>query len=436
MIVDRIWHPYTRFSEMVEDSLPVITRAEGIYLYDEQGRRILDAISSWWACSLGHGNPDIVRAIQEQAGNLQHSILGNLSHSGALELAVELDRLTGGNRRVHFASDGASAIEAALKIALQYWDNLGVAGRHTFLSLSDPYHGDTLGAVSVGYMETFHRAFRPVLFRNHVMPAPDCSACGASTRCEGCPATCFEAAENAIMKHGSELAAVVVEPLCQGAAGMRMYGAEWLKRLAVLCRESQIPLIVDEIAMGFCKTGRMFAYEHSEIRPDIVCVGKALSAGALPISAAIVDESIYATFHDKERDCTFYHGHTFAGNPIAVAAALAALRIYSGSDLAARARTMERLHRERLASLRDFPYVADVRILGSIAAVEFQADARDARGSPLPHAIRNALFDRGILVRPLGSVVYLVPPLIMTDAEIESLDTALAEVVRHCAERD
>lgn len=407
---DLIWHPYTRRSAE-RDGFPIMARGEGIYLFSEDGTRYVDATSSWWACALGHGHPRIVAAIQAQAAQLQHSILGNLSHPGALKLARRLSALTGGSRRVHFGSDGASAVEAALKIAVQYWDNLGVSDRHGFLSFTDPYHGDTLGAVSVGYMESFHRPFQPLLFPVHRVPAPDCSACDRGRRPGTCNGSCFDAMRLAIRSHARELAAVVVEPLCQGAAGMRMYAPSYLEQLAACCRQYDVLLIVDEIAMGFCKTGRMFAYEHAGIRPDIVCVGKAVTAGALPLSAAIADDRIYQTFDDDGRDGTFYHGHTFAGNPIAAAAALEALAIYEEEDLAGRAAQLGDLVESQLVPLAALPHVRDVRCLGMIGAVEFDSADR-ARSLAL------ALREERILVRPLGPVLYLMLPLIVTETQL------------------
>ena len=417
---DHIWHPYTRRSAE-RDGFPIITRGEGIYLFGEDGTRYVDATSSWWACALGHGHPRIVEAIQTQAAQLQHSILGNLSHPGALELARRLSELTGGNRRVHFGSDGASAVEAALKISVQYWDNLGVPGRHGFLSFTDPYHGDTLGAVSVGYMESFHRPFQPLLFPVHRVPAPDCSACDRGRRPGACDGSCFDAMRQAIESHAKGLAAVVVEPLCQGAAGMRMYAPSYLERLAACCGEHDVLLIVDEIAMGFCKTGRMFAYDHAGIRPDIVCVGKAVTAGALPLSAAIVDDRIHRTFDDAGRDGTFYHGHTFAGNPIAAAAALEALTIYEEEDLAGRAVQLGTLVASQFAPLAALPRVRDVRCLGMIGAVEFDSADRARR-------LALALRADGILVRPLGPVLYLILPLTVTETQL--LDVCRAFVSR------
>ena len=419
---DLIWHPYTRFSALKDGPLPTFVRGEGPYLYDEAGHAYFDAISSWWACSLGHGHPAVVRAIQDQAARLQHSILGNLSHPPALALAERLSVLTGGERRIHFASDGSSAVEAALKIAVQYWTNRGVKGRTCFASLSEPYHGDTLGAVSVGYMEPFHRPFRPLLFKTHALPFPDCTACNRSTVPDACTQPCFAATEAVLREHAAELAGVIVEPLCQGAAGIRMYGAGYLRRLAALCEELEILLIVDEIATGFCKTGAWFAHQHAGIDPDLICMGKGLSAGYLPISAVAAKASIYTTFADTPEDHTFYHGHTYAGNPIAAAAALAAIRVYEDEGMNERAKEIGARLAENLTPLRGRTGIKDVRVLGLFAAIELDGPDAVQRAQ----RIRQALFAQRILVRPLGGVVYVVPPLIATDAQIDELCAALS----------
>lgn len=421
---DHIWHPYTKFSAMAETPLPVIERGEGIYLYDEDGARYLDAISSWWACSLGHGHPDVVRAIQRQTATLQHSILGNLSHRPGLELARKLSDLIGGNRHVHFASDGASSVEAALKISVQYHTNLGRSGRHGFLALTDPYHGDTLGAVSVGYMESFHRPFKPLLFKTWNAPTPQCDACGRAD--PSCPAPCFSETRALLHRHRDELAAVVVEPLCQGAAGMRMYGPGYLRELAAGCRELDILLIVDEIATGFGKTGRMFAFQHAGIDPDIVCMGKALSAGYLPISTAVVRDEIYSTFSDQPEDHTFYHGHTYAGNPIAVAASLATLEVYAKDGLVERGITQGTILQEQLAGLREHASVRDLRILGIIGAVELADSAHTQR-------VRIRMLEQHILVRPLGRVIYLLLPLVAPEDIVSTTAQCFAEAIRDTA---
>lgn len=410
-----VWHPYTRFSTFASDPLPVIVRGEGIYLFDDKGTRYVDAISSWWACALGHGHPRIIAAIQKQAAELQHSILGNLSHPRAVELAERLVRLMPTpQRHVLFSSDGASAVEAALKIALQYWHNIGRPGKKRFAALADGYHGDTLGAVGVGYLEHFHKPFDPV-----VSPA-----FRTSPQKDG-----FAGMAKLIEQHANELAAVIVEPLCQAAAGMKMYAPDYLAQLERLCREHGVLLIVDEIAMGFGRTGRMFAFEHAGIDPDIVCVGKALSAGYLPISATIVKDSIYTTFADTPADHSFYHGHTFCGNPVAAAAALEALSVYGEEDTPAKAEAMGALFRESLGPLATLPSVHDVRCLGAIAAVELEPES-PAPAVPRPHRVRRLLFDDGILLRPLGNVLYLMPPLVIAENELRELISKFTAAIR------
>ena len=403
---DHIWHPYTRFSAMANGPLPTMVRGEGVYLFDDGGNRYFDAISSWWACSLGHSHPFIVEAIRSQASVLQHSILGNLSHPPALELAATLDRLAGGNRHVHFASDGAAAVEIAIKACIQYWHHAGHPERHTFISLSNPYHGDTLGAVSVGYMEHFHRAFQPLLFPTISAETPSCSTCRYGA--DPCDAQCANDIEGAIRRHEHELAGVIVEPLCQGAAGMRMYGPASLTRIQETCAETGVPLILDEVATGFCKTGSMFAFEQAGIAPDILCVGKALSAGSLPISATIVKDKLYDAFSDQPKDNTFYHGHTFAGNPIAAAASLAAIQVYEKDRLAERARQMETLMRDELKDVERLDSVNEARFLGAIAAIELNPGI-DLQAI---EAARINLMTQEVLIRPLGRVIYLIPPLV------------------------
>ncbi len=417
-----LWHPYTRFSA-VHEGLPCIVRGKGLYLYDEAGNRYMDAVSSWWACSLGHSHPRIVRAIQQQAEVLQHSILGNLSHPPALELADKLAALMPSpDRHVHFASDGASSVEAALKIALQYAHQTGHTKRTRFVSLKEAYHGDTLGAVGVGYLEAFHRLLRPALNEAWRLDLPDCRGCTDP----GCHASCFDEVPAFLAERADEIAGVIVEPLCLGAAGMKMYGPGYLKRLAEVCRQLQIPLIVDEIAMGFGRTGKMFAFEHAGIDPDMVCVGKAVTAGYLPLSAVIVRDDIHETFADAPEDHTFYHGHTWSGNPIAAAAALETLRVYEEEDIVARAAESGRLLATELAALKEIETVKEVRCLGLIGAVELKPD--DAT-PPRPRRVQHLLRDRGYLLRPLGPVIYLMPPLNIEADELKKAVQAVNEAI-------
>ena len=416
----------------------MIVRGEGIHLFDADGRKFVDAISSWWCCALGHGHPQIIAAIERQARELQHSILGNLSHPRAVELAAQLAALMPTpDRHILFASDGASAVEQALKIALQYRHNIGQPQRTRFAALRGAYHGDTLGAVSVGFVEEFHHVYRPLLTPAVTLPIPErtrrsASLQGAESMLEGHASawplqeeTDFSFTKKILDEHAAELTAVIVEPLCLGAAGMRMYPAAWLSSLAAWCKQNAVLLIVDEIAMGFGRTGEMFAFEHAQIDPDIVCVGKALSAGYLPISATMVRDAIYQTFSDDTENRTFQHGHTFCGNPIAAAAALATLRVFAEENIVERVAEKGQRLAAALAPLAQLPQVKEVRCLGLIAAVELQSD------DPLrSRRVRKILFERSILLRPLGNVVYLLPPLTITAPELDALAAEFSAAIR------
>ncbi len=423
-----VWHPYTRQSA-VDAGLPVITHAQGIYLYGDDGRAYLDAVSSWWACSLGHGQPDVVKAIQDQSASLQHSILGHLVHPPAAKLGSRLAGLfRDTNRHVLFASDGASAVEAALKIAVQYWTNVGQPQRTGFASLVDAYHGDTIGAVSVGYMEGFHHALKPLMFDVARAEAPCCVSCIHGQTPEHCNLDCFASMRRILQERAQTLAAVIIEPLCQGAAGMRIYSPRYLTALAEECRRKNILLIVDEIAMGFGRTGKMFAFEHAGIDPDIVCVGKALSAGYLPISATIVRDPIYESFSDRAAENTLQHGHTFTGNPICAAAALATLDVYERDHIVTRAHATGLILAAELAALGNIPGVSHIRTLGMIGAFELGPDR--GSGTAKARQVRQVLQDRGILLRPLGNVIYLMPPLTTPDDVIRNTVQALAEAIQ------
>ncbi len=430
-----VWHPYTRHSAMKGEPFPLITRGEGVYLYDGEGGRYLDAISSWWACNLGHSHPRLTEAIKRQVENLQHSILGNLTHPGAIELASGLASLfPEGPRKVLFASDGACAVEAAIRIAAQYRHNIGESGRFGFASFEDGYHGDTLGAMSVGYLPAFHTPYRPLLFPVHQAKTPDCFGCPHKDGAGACGIECFSSMRGIFEEHGKELTAVIVEPLCQGAAGMRIYPAAYLRALSGLCREYGVLLIVDEIAMGFGRTGKMFAFEHAGIDPDIVTVGKSLSGGYLPISAAVVKEEIFETFADEPEDNTFYHGHTFAGNPIAAAASVECLRVYREEGIVGRSERLGKLLAERLAAFESIRGVVNVRSLGMVGAFDL-ADVPGETGASRAQKLRRKLMERGVLIRPLGNVVYLMLPLIAGEELLVETVQALFEATLELSKR-
>jgi len=407
-----VWHPFTRHSAMEGDPFPVISRGKGVHLFDADGRRYVDAISSWWACNLGHSHPRLVEAIKRQAERLQHSILGNLSHANAAELAAEIAGLfPDEGRRILFASDGACAVEAALRVAIQYWHNIGRPERRRFVALREGYHGDTLGAMSLGYMPSFHAAYEHVVSPVFHADAPCCAGCARGCEPATCDVDCFSSMHSIVDTHSAEIAAVVVEPLCQGAAGMRMYSPRYLQELRRLCDTHGILLILDEIAVGMGRTGRMFAFEHAGVVPDMVCLGKGLAGGYLPISVAVVGQKLHATFADTPVDHTLYHGHTFAGNPIATAAALECLRIYRDDGIVGRAQRMGRVLADEMQVFHDTPGTTNLRCLGMIGAVEL-LDRDGEAGVARAQRVRQALLAKGILLRPLGNVLYLMLPLV------------------------
>jgi adenosylmethionine-8-amino-7-oxononanoate aminotransferase len=408
---NRIFHPYTPFSAL-KNELPNIVRGEGIYLFDDAGNRYVDIVSSWWACALGHGHPQVVKAIQEQAAVLQHSITGSMKHPSVLALADRLAKLmpTPGRHSV-FASDGCSAVEAALKIAIQYWYNVGRPDKTWVIGMDQGYHGDSMGALGVGFVDGFHKPFERAVSHPAKLPFPSDGN--------------FESSRTVIEAHRDQLAAVIVEPLCLGSAGMKMYSPDYLKQLADCCAENDVLLIVDEVAMGFGRTGKRFAFNHAGIDPDMVCVGKALTAGYMPLSACIVKDEIYNTFTNRgEKDCTFYHGNTFAGHPIGCAAALAALDIYEAEDTVARAANMAEKMKQWMLPMAELDCVAELRFLGMIGVVELKPGTK-----PLIAKIKQSLFEQGYLFRPLGTMFYLMPPLVITDDELKAAIYALQQTI-------
>lgn len=423
-----LWHPFTRIAQIEAAPFPIMTRAEGSYLYDNDNRAYLDGISSWWCVNLGHRHARIVAAVRAQLETLDQSILGGMSHPGAIRLAARLAALTPGPLcRVIYASDGASAVEAALKIALQYWVNVGRPERQVFVSLADAYHGDTLGALGVGYVERFHHSFSGVLHASLRAESPHCFHCRHGMAPDACALECFGAMERIIARDGRRIAAVIVEPICQGAAGMRIYPARYLARLRALCDTHEILLIADEIAVGFGRTGRMFACEHADIAPDILCLGKALTGGMLPLSATVTTDAVYATFRDDgARDRTFYHGHTTCGSPITTAAALAACDVFTEERIIERARPSMQVLAGGFAHLAAHPEIHRTAALGMMGVLELTPEAGGAQRAL---AVAGAALARGLFVRPLGPILYLWPPLTATPEETARMHALLAEAI-------
>jgi adenosylmethionine---8-amino-7-oxononanoate aminotransferase len=400
-----LWHPFTQQRGWEHEEAPLlIDRADGTTLYDTDGNAYIDGVSSLWCNVHGHRHPKIDGAIRDQLDRVAHSTMLGLSHPGAVELGARLVELAPpGLSRVFYSESGSTAVEIALKMAFQWWQHRGEAQRTTFVSLREAYHGDTLGAVSVGGIELFHSVYRPLLFDVlHTEAGDDAHL------------------ESLLAEHGDRVAAVIVEPLVQGAAGMLMQPPGYLRRVRELCDSHQLLLICDEVATGFGRTGAMFACEHEDVTPDLMCLGKGLTGGYLPLAATLATERIYDGFlaaYEEYR--TFFHGHTYTGNPLACAAALATLEVFEEERtlerLGPKIALLERLLADTVAPL---PAVAEIRQRGFMVGIELAGfEPADRVG----HQVTLAARERGAIIRPLGDVIVLMPPLSIEAAELERL---------------
>ena len=409
----------------------------GVWLEDYEGNRYLDAISSWWTNLFGHANERISGAVAAQARCLEHVMLAGFTHEPAISLA---ERLTGlappGLTRCFYADSGSAAVEVALKMSFHYWLNRGLPGKRRFLTLTNSYHGETLGALSVGDVPLYREIYQPLLLPVITVPSPDCYLRAEGESWADHSRRSFTAMDSALERHASELAAVIVEPLVQCAGGMRMYDPVYLRLLRASCDKHGVHLIADEIAVGFGRTGTLFACEQADISPDFLCLSKGLTGGYLPLSAVLTSELMYGAFYDEYASLrAFLHSHSFTGNPLACAAALATLDIFATEPVLERNRALAAYMGARAAPLADHPNVAEVRQCGMILAIETVRDRKTRASFPWQErrglrAYRHAL-TRGVLLRPLGGVIYCMPPYVITTAEIDLMLDVAAECVEH-----
>jgi adenosylmethionine-8-amino-7-oxononanoate aminotransferase len=411
-----LWHPYT---QMQSAPPPLaVARAEGVYLYTEDGRRILDGISSWWVNIHGHSHPKLNEALARQAREMEHVVFAGCTHRPAIELAERLvELLPAGLTRVFFSDNGSTAVEVALKMAVQYWRNLGQPQRRAFVTLHHAYHGDTVGAMSASEDSVFTQAFGGMLFPVERVHAPYCYRCPLGLTRAECRIDCLGDLEQKLRALGDTAAGVLLEPMLQGAGGMIVWPAEFLDGARRLCDRYGTLLIADEVLTGFGRTGRMFACEHAGVAPDIVCLAKALTAGYLPLGATVATEAIYQAFLSEDRTKTFFHGHSFTANPLACAVALASLDLFREEGTLERVAQLEQTLCRGMARLRGIEGVGDIRVIGGVAAAELESGGGylDRAG---PRLYREFL-DRGLLLRPLGNVVYFMPPYAIMKEEAE-----------------
>jgi adenosylmethionine-8-amino-7-oxononanoate aminotransferase len=428
-----VWHPCTQMKD--HETLPLIPvrRGEGVWLEDFEGNRYLDAVSSWWVNLFGHANPRINAAVAEQIGRLEHVILAGFTHEPVVHLSERLVQITpAGLDHCFYADNGSSAIEVALKMSYHYWRNSGRPEKTRFINLSNSYHGETLGALAVGDVSLYKETYEPLLLKPFTVPAPDCFDREPGETCAEVARRMFVHMEQALERHAHETCAVIVEPLVQCAGSMRMYDPVYLTLLREACDRHGVHLIADEIAVGFGRTGTLFACEQAGISPDFMCLSKGLTAGYLPLATTLTTGEIYQAFYDDyERMTAFLHSHSFTGNPLGCAAALATLDIFDSEPVLERNRTLAARMTAATAHLADHPHVADVRQTGMILAMEMVRDK--ASRAPYPWQERRGLrvyrhaLSRGALLRPLGSVVYMMPPYVITEEQIDFLAEVAAE---------
>ncbi len=428
-----LWHPCTQMKDHEQLPLIPIRRGEGVWLEDFDGKRYLDAVSSWWVNVFGHANPRINQRIKDQVDQLEHVMLAGFSHQPVVELSERLVALTpAGLERVFYTDNGSTGIEVALKMSFHYWRNCGRERKQRFVTLTNSYHGETVAAMSVGDVALFTDTYKPLLLDTFKVPSPDCYLRPEGVSWEEHSRQMFAHMEQTLAEYHRDIAAVIVEPLIQGAGGMRMYHPIYLKLLREACDRYEVHLIHDEIAVGFGRTGTMFACEQAGITPDFLCLSKALTGGYLPMAAVLTTDRLYQAFYDDYSTLrAFLHSHTYTGNPLACAAALATLDIFAEDNVIEANKALAARMASATAHLAGHPHVAEVRQTGMALAIEMVQDKPSRTAYPWQERrglkVYQHALERGALLRPLGSVVYFLPPYCITEEQIDFLAAVASE---------
>jgi adenosylmethionine-8-amino-7-oxononanoate aminotransferase len=429
-----IWHPFTQMKEWLGDNPIVIAEGRDCFIKDIYGRWYLDGVSSLWVNIFGHRKKEIDDAIKEQLDRIAHSTLLGLSSVPAITLAEKLVGVVNSSfvhhpsslSKVFYSDNGSTAVEVGLKMAFQYWKHKGVEGKHTFVSLANAYHGDTIGAVSVGGIDIFHKMFEPLLFKTYKAPSPYCYRCELCRDYPDCKLACLDKMEEILKAHSDEIAALIIEPLIQAAGGMITSPPGYLKGVREMCDRYGILMIADEVATGFGRTGKMFACENEEVVPDIMCLSKGITGGYMPLAVTLATDDVYNAFLGEFKDLkTFFHGHSYTGNPLACAAAIACLDIFDKEEVLKNVKGKIGILETWLEDVSDLPYVGDVRNAGMMAGVELvrdkatkeEYDWEEKMGWKVAYHAR----DNGVFIRPLGNVIVVMPPLSISDTNLIQL---------------
>jgi adenosylmethionine-8-amino-7-oxononanoate transaminase len=437
-----VWHPFTQMQDWEKEPQIIIESGEGSTLTDVNGTTYLDGVSSLWVTVHGHRKKEINRAVAAQLDKIAHSTLLGLSNVPAVLLAEKLVRIAPkGLAKVFYSDSGSTAVEIALKIAFQYWQQKGPEHQKKtgFLSLAEAYHGDTIGAVSVGGIDLFHAIYKPLLFQTRKIPSPNCYRCTYGLTSPDCQKTCFVHAERTIQKYASVTAALIIEPLVQGAAGMLLQPPGFLKKIRELCTKYKILMIADEVATGFGRTGKMFACEHEGVSPDILCVAKGLTGGYLPLAATLTTEDVYSGFLGEYHEFrTFFHGHTYTGNPLACSAALASIDLFQREKTLTRLRPKIAWLAKELERFHKLEHAGEIRQRGFMIGVELVRNKETKEPYPVTGkiGIRVSLECRkqGLLIRPLGNVIVLMPPLSISLKDLKRMTDIVYDAVRRVTE--
>jgi adenosylmethionine---8-amino-7-oxononanoate aminotransferase len=419
-----LWHPFTQMRGFSQEELLIIERGQGVYLFDHNGKRYIDGVSSLWTTVHGHQRPELDDAIKDQLGRIAHCTMLGLANAPAINLAKGLVEITpAGLNKVFFSDNGSTAVEVALKMAYQYWQLQGEKQRRRFLKLKDAYHGDTLGAVSVGGIDLFHQIFRDLLFPTFEAPNPYCFRCPDQQNCRN---QCLTAFEELVAARHAEIAAIILEPVMQGAAGMIPQPPGYLRRVREIADRYGLLLIADEVATGFGRTGSMFACEQEDVSPDIICLAKGITGGYLPLAATLTTDKIYQMFLGEfDEFKAFFHGHTYTGNPLAAAVAVANLQLFQDEQVIGALQEKIEYLSARLEEWRQHPHIGDIRQRGFMVGIELVQDKTTKEPFPVPerrgHQVILAARKLGAILRPLGDVVVLMPPLGITLGELKEL---------------
>lgn len=433
-----IWRPFTQMKSFEnEDNKPIIIKkGKGIYLEDINGKKYIDAVSSWWVNTLGHSNSRINKVIYKQAKKIEHVIFAGFTHEPVVEFSKKIVSLMNNKlKHVFFSDNGSTAVEVALKMAYQYFVLKGHPEKRKFIALKNSYHGDTLGAVSVGGIDMYHKLYKPLLFEIKQAESPYCYRCPMNCNKETCNCECLSSVENILKHEANEIAGIIIEPLVQAAGGMIMYPPKYITKLREICDKYGILLIDDEVAMGFYRTGKLFAYEHANVVPDIVCAAKGITAGYMPLSITVTTDEIYNAFYDDDTDGykTFYHGHSYTAYPLALSVALENLKILEEMKIEEYLKPKIAKFSKELEKFRAHKNVGDIRQTGMICAIELVKDKNTKEPFAYEDGIGKKIYLEGLklgaILRPMWNCIYFITPYVITEKEIEKLTNIAYEAL-------